>query len=74
MLSFQQAVHVGESRRQDLLRAAEREKLINQIRATQPSRWDHLLAWSGDWLINAGQRLKARRPISQPTFVQLSIE
>ena len=66
MLSYQQPVQVCEAQRQDRLRAIERKRLLKQIQDTQPSPWDRLLTWSGDQLISAGQRLKARRIISQP--------
>jgi hypothetical protein len=66
MLSYQPAMQVREAQRQDWLRTVERERWFKQIRDTQPGLWDRLLTQSGDWLISAGQRLKARRPLSQP--------
>ena len=74
MFSYQQAVHVGEAQRQDILRNVERERLLKKMREPRPGRWDRLLARSGDWLIAAGQRLKARRTISQPALAQLSMD
>lgn len=65
MLSYN-TVRVKEEQWKDLLREAEKERLIREIRGTRPGLLDRVLASVGGLLISVGTKLQMRYALSMP--------
>lgn len=63
MISLGEALAYGEERRKDMIREAEKRRLVKAVLAAQPKPnkfYDHLLAGLGRSLTGWGLRLQAR--------------